>query len=264
MEVEDYLKIWSDCGIKSLDDYKDPIKYSKLRTYSDKFSSEKMDYRNFWIAQEKITGVDGICNCITNKNINNFDIREANKRNQDITECNGFMGWLKLVEMNLTMRNEPAKLMEIGSGYGSLRNHLEKREMDYEYIGFDVHSKFDGVVEVEGKDGCLSESQVDFYKNSFNIAYCVNVFQHLEKSQIEKYINQIHELLYDSRYAMFMAMFCISGTGLADQSYHYGQVIDLPSEWEVNSMIEDKFILTGRSYLPMKPFMVYNLLLEKQ
>lgn len=263
MEVEDYLKIWKDCGIESIEDYRDKKKFSMLKLYMDKFSKDSLNYKNFWKAQEVLTGIDGVCNCMEDKDIDNFDIESANRRNHNLAEMNGFVGWLKLIKWNLDMRDQKMRLMEIGPGYGVLRDYLKELDPTSEYLGFDVYPKCEDVIEVEGDDGCLTDRQVEFYKDSFNVAYSVNVFQHLYHDQVQKYIDQVYEMLYDGKYAIFMCMFVVAADGWAKKSSHYGQEIDLPTYWEVDDMVRGKFKVIGKSYMPAKPFTTYNLLMEK-
>ena len=265
MEVEDYVKLWKECGIDSLDTYQKNAGTLKERV--EEFKSGRINYKNFWKAQELVTGVDGVANCTKSNRLNyiddNHSKEQANSTNRKIAEYSGMNGWLKLLIDNIKIRNERVRVLEIGPGYGAFKEELDQLfpDGDYDYVGFDVYPKFDGVVEVMGTDGCLTDDQVEEYKNSFNIAYCFNVFQHLEFDQVKRYIDQIDQMLYDDKYAAFLGMFCVAGEGGVDESFHYGQKIKLPMKWEVDSFFQGK-TRVAKTEIYNRPFMMYNLYME--
>lgn len=237
--IEDYKRIWSGRGITDVRAYQSMgSELSKDDDFCSKF--EKINYKNFWKASHEFFGTDPIANN-TVKLKTDLDIRkieDANKHNWSIAHYSGVTGLMDLFFENAKSRNMHVNLAEIGSGYGSIFEFLKTKDSNlYDYTGFDLISRFDDVVEVEGEDGTLSDAQIEQFKNKFNLIYSFNVFQHLEKYQIEKYINQAYSLLDTKNFSSMILGVCIGG-----KSFHYGQRIDLPSIDEFYDMIKGKFI----------------------
>jgi cyclopropane fatty-acyl-phospholipid synthase-like methyltransferase len=175
-------------------------------------------------------------------------IADANKSNWSVAHMMGASGYLDLFFDNTVAKynkDKISKICEIGSGYGCLMNYLKNKP--YDYTGFDLIPRFEDVVEVMGEDGCLSDEQIDEYSGKFNLVYSFNVFQHLGKQQIAKYIEQSYQLLNKNEYSIMILGICLNS-----QSFHYGQVIQLPTEEEFDNMIEGKFrkVLTTKSHYP--------------
>jgi hypothetical protein len=237
--IEEFKKVWVEYGITNFETYK---QFRSELYNNEEFCSKfkKINYKNFWKASHEFFGTDPIANndvkLLTDLNIKK--IEDANKVNWSIAHYSGVSGLMDLFFMNAESRCIHTNIAEIGAGYGSIFEYLKTKDANtYDYTGFDLISRFDDCIEVEGEDGTLSDEQLQLYKNKFNLIYSFNVFQHLEKSQIEKYINQSYEILDTTNFSSMILGICIGG-----KTFHYGQTIELPTIDEFYKMIEGKFV----------------------
>ncbi len=246
MQVEEYIELWKNIGINNVDDYHRSLRDKTIwkPEFFDHFHPSKMNYKNFWKASDIHFGLDPVTN-FHNREKNNWTIikqvSSANTRNYKNIRNYGMENYLQgMTEYLLECRYVIPKLLEIGPGWGSLKDNFVDKNPDIEYVGFDLISRFPGVVEVEGDDGTLSDGQVDEWKGKFNMAFCSNVFQHLNKFQIKKYIDQVYSLLTDRYTTGFVAMFCLKRED-CPTSFHYGQIVELPTYGELLEMFRGKF-----------------------
>lgn len=235
-EIEEFKRVWSEYGIPNVKDYQEKAFHlSKDEEFVSKF--QKINYKNFWLAAHEFFGTDPIANnsrtLAIEKDIEK--IEGANRNNWSIANYMGIAGSFDLFFDNCKVRNIRPHIAEIGSGYGSIFEYLKTRD-NYDYTGFDLISRFDDVVEVEGEDGCLSDGQLHTFASKFTLIYSFNVFQHLEKFQIEKYINQAYTMLDKTKLSCFILGICLD-----TETFHYGQKIILPTSEEFHSMIDGKF-----------------------
>lgn len=252
MEVEDYINLWTGCGINSVEDYFKlrNDKDLRLKLYIDR---EKMNYRNFWKATDLHFSYDTVCNSSKSTIDKSFDpvssLKDCNAKNYGLFHMMGLDGWLDCVKYNLDVRKIEPNLLEIGPGWGAMVENYVCKYPNMKYTGFDVVSRFENVVEVEGENGTLSKEQLEKYRGSFNMAVCFNVFQHLYKDQISEYIGQVHELLTPNSYSAFVAQFCYQA-GDCKTTSHYGQVVELPTYEEIKEMLEGKFQIVNTAFMP--------------
>lgn len=251
--VEDYVNCWKSYGLNNVDDYHNSIR--RLWTdeeFCNKFKN--VNYKAFWQASHELFGTDPVANHDNRlgKDLDLNLIKTANHSNWNLAHYCGVSGTMDLFLENCRQKkiadSHPIEIAEIGAGYGSFMNYLSTKDPNlYNYTGFDLISRSDDVVEVEGDDGCLSDEQVDKYDGKFNMVYSFNVFQHLEIHQIEKYIQQSHRILKKNEYCGMVLGVCFDTT-----SFHYGQKIDLPTWQQFSDIIKGKFrpLSCYRSYQP--------------
>jgi hypothetical protein len=236
--IEDFKNAWISRGITDVRAYQ--AMGAELRKDYDFCSKfEKINYKNFWKASHEFFGTDPIANndCKLKTDLDITKIEDANKSNWSIAHYSGVTGLMDLFFVNAKSRNMKVNIAEIGSGYGSIFEFLKTKDPTaYKYTGFDLISRFEDSVEVDGEDGTLSEDQIKLYKNKFNLIYSFNVFQHLEKYQIAKYIDQSYTLLDKRNSSSMILGICFGG-----KTFHYGQIIDSPSIDEFYDMIGGKF-----------------------
>ncbi len=255
--VEDYIEVWKSFGLNSVKDYHSKVhELYKNDDFCEKFKT--VNYKNFWLAAHQHFGTDPIANHDSvlrglNTKLDLQIIEDANKSNWSIANASGVSGlfdnFFDNYSRNSRILYKKAQICELGSGYGSLFTYLNSKDPErklYDYQGFDLISRFDEVEEVSGEDGCLSEEQVSSYENKFNMVYSFNVFQHLEKHQIQKYIDQTYRILNKNEFCSF-----ILGVSLDINTFHYGQVINLPNFQELFDMLGGRFVANScfRSYV---------------
>lgn len=245
-QIEEYKRLWTEHGITNIEEYnKLAPTLCRNKEFCEHFKN--LDYKSFWNASHDFFGTDPICNNSSKLSID-LDLQKiehANKLNWSIAHYCGVMGMFDLFFMNCKARGIVPHIGEIGAGYGCIFEYLKTKDpTSYNYTGFDIIPRFDDVVEV-GDDGCFTGEQVKTYESKFNLMYSFNVFQHLEKHQIENYINHSFTMLDKSNLSSMILGICLDKS-----TFHYGQVVELPTTDEFHQMIEGKFeiLSTYRSF----------------
>lgn len=257
MEVEEYIETWKSRGIDSLKTYFDMMvnrEFADDVEFTSKFSKDKINYSNFWKASDIYFGFDPVCSSVeTASKRPSFDpkhcVEGCNDANYGLFHMYGMDGWMDCVKYNLEKRKRSFKILEIGPGWGAFKTNYVDKIPGTEYVGFDVVPRFDGAVQVMGKDGTLTDQQVDEYAGRFTAAVRFNVFQHLHKDQIERYLGQIHKMLVTHEYCGTVLQFCYSNT-MQKQTFHYGQIVDLPTYDEIMDMLKGKFKVVFEARYP--------------
>lgn len=252
MNIEDIIELWKSVGWNNEKDYfasfKDPEKMKVVfPLLQEKLNPDIINPKVFWKATDIHFGFDTVANTQRKtethssffKDIKTF--KDANDQNHRLVHWLGVTGYLDWIKYNAEYKFKKLKIGEVGCGYGSLKENYVNDTM--EYIGFDVIPRFDGVVEIEGENGTFSENQIEQYKGKFNLIYSFNVFQHLSKKQIEKYIEQFAYIL--PKNTNLILGYVRSPNGI---TYHYGQVIELFTENEfINILIKNGFAICAQS-----------------
>jgi 2-polyprenyl-3-methyl-5-hydroxy-6-metoxy-1,4-benzoquinol methylase len=115
-------------------------------------------------------------------------------------------------------------ILEIGAGYGNIRDYMKARLPLAKYVAVDVNPKIPEAVQAKA-DGTLPDELKEAGKYSHIISS--NVFQHLSQNQQFSYIRDAYTLLKSGG----MFSFTFSKSVLHNDSViHYGQVILLPPE----------------------------------
>lgn len=245
MNKQEIIDLWKEYDIDSVEKYKDFLNRKKvdekefariLNILSEKLNYDSINPKEFWLACDEVFGIDPVCNIVVdsantknkdlNSLINNIDF--ANTTNLKIPKQCGMLGLFDLDYENTCFyrNNERCKVGEIGTGLGCFKKYVEQHYPKVDYFGFDVVSRVEGCTELE--NGCFSDDYVEQNKETFDVFYSCNVFQHISIKSTEKYFEQVSKLLKKSGY------FLCSGVSSANKhSLHYGQVIKCLSFNEV-------------------------------
>ena len=253
MKSSDIINLWKTIGWNTTKDYHDACITETF--VIDDLCASKVDSQEFWLAAQQHFLTDPVSN--SRKHKTPFDIKQANKANHELSIHLGMIGQLDMARLKVKYKFGEPIIAEIGCGYGSFHQHYITPN-NIKYTGFDVVTRFEGSVKIEGRDGTFSDSQVEHYREQHNIFYSANVFQHLSPLQIAKYLRQIYEMLPYGGYANVMYVHD------TDATFHYGQKIDVLSEAAFLSLIEEigyRLVSSTKSYSgELKPF---SLLIEK-
>ena len=90
--------------------------------------------------------------------------------------------------------HERLKILEIGPGYGSIKNYVETHTA-YSYIGVDVVPRIPEVVETT-PEGFITYALVAENRSLMSYVVSSNVFQHLSARQRTRYYRDAHALLH--------------------------------------------------------------------
>ena len=86
-------------------------------------------------------------------------------------------------------RSYPFNVLDIGAGFGMLKNELKNYAPLTTYTGVDVHPKFDDCIKVVD---CILPPEIMAKK--FEFVFAVNVFQHLSIRQRRTYYEQVAKI----------------------------------------------------------------------
>lgn len=181
-------------------------------------SPEHVDNRAFWkIIDEKfnhsVMGKGGLPGPLKEK-----DIPLINRRNLFLAHQTGVLACVPLVRSE-TEHN----VLEIGSGYGNVRDYVKGCIPFANYIGVDVNPKIPEAVEAN-PDGTMPSVVKD---REYDHIICTNVFQHLTRGQVMSYISNSYGLLRKG--GMFSFNFSPAKV-VNDCVVHYGQITLLPDK----------------------------------
>jgi len=226
MNKNKIIDLWKQAGWNNVADYHNDISVKSCRAleYQDLtnlLNPCKVSPKTFWKATDEWFKTDTVCNTLLNKDKND-SISKANFENNKIALYSGLLGLVEWGIANCNFRFGATSIGEIGCGYGSFYEHFAK-DRTIRYVGFDVVKRFDKCVEVKGRDGTFTKTQIKEYKNKINLFYSCNVFQHLVPNIIEKYIKQAYEILPVGGVAVFAYINAPEPT----ISFHYGQIVDI-------------------------------------
>lgn len=157
-----------------------------------KLNPDDIDNKAFWEVAEEIFSTDAVSNC---QFTTPRSKREAARRNLALYKVDGFIGWLECME------DANKKILEIGPGYGTLRQWIDVNTK-YEYYGVDVYPKIDEIDESEtnGLMGQVTKSR------KYDVVISENVFQHLSVNQRRAYYRDVSEILTPNGYFMVSQM----------------------------------------------------------
>jgi hypothetical protein len=240
MNKEDIIELWKSCELNGLGDYVYYMSTDKHEKYYDllkeKLDPDKINPKEFWKATDIHFGIDTVCNTTNrDKRLEDVDsIISANKANHALSVGTGMMGFMEVVRDNCNSKFGHTSIAEIGCGFGAFKEHGAK-STDI-YYGFDIIPRYDWVIELEGETGCFSDDQMKTFSGMFNVVYTMNVFQHLSKKQVEKYVEQVYELLPLGGYLAMGYAF----NKTHPSTYHYGQVVELFPIEELRRMVNNK------------------------
>lgn len=214
------IDAWKLLGWESVQDYCNFLSNGtcKREMFEDKFHPSNVNIKDFWKATDEVFSTDTVANC-TFTDSKPYSITEANLKNHRIPLYLGLLGGMSFAEFNSKHKFNRVAIAEIGCGYGSFKENYIR---DQKYTGFDIIPRSPDVIELSD-DGCFTQQQVEMYKEEFTIFYSCNVFQHLSKQQIVKYLEQVHEMLPIGGYFVFSYV----KQPQCGYTFHYGQMIDI-------------------------------------
>ena len=91
----------------------------------------------------------------------------------------------------LINNNPNSKILEIGPGFGCIKNYIDEKYNIKNYYAIDIcpHFKFERLYKCDGKNIPIE------IPNPFDIVYSINVFQHLTREQKSSYYKQVDIIL---------------------------------------------------------------------
>lgn len=158
----------------------------------DKLSPDAVDCRAFWKACDDLFGTDPVFNETVAPEVGRLpyvieSTMDVNRMNLLLAKSLGITAFL---EENARAR---LKVLEIGPGYGSLKNFVETHT-NHVYVGVDVVPRLAGVLQTAA-DGLLPRDLVSRERGHFTYVVATNVFQHLSATQRSAYVDDIKTLL---------------------------------------------------------------------
>jgi hypothetical protein len=195
-------------------------------------SPDEVDCHAFWRVCDELFGTDPVCNVTVPPEVGRlpFEVTtpmDANRMNLRLARSLGVTSFLD------ENAHERVKTLEIGPGFGSLKNYIETRT-NHVYTGVDVVPRVPGVLAAT-HDGLLPRDLVEEEQGAFSYAIASNVFQHLSSRQRTQYYEDIQALLHEGALFIFNLLIDTGklpahtrdrkGQAWAD---HYGQYTPIP------------------------------------
>ena len=171
------------------------------------------------------------------------------KTHDDVNRQNLSLAWsLNALSFVMLFKDEVgAPILDIGAGYGMLKEFVEKNTR-LKYYGVDVYPKVEGVLQV-GCDGSTLPPPIA--NMIFALVVSVNVFQHLSIKQRRHYYEQISRILHpeglftvtistDNKNPNMRKPFVCAENGKGYMC-HYGQYVECQSYPEVIADLSKHF-----------------------
>lgn len=187
----------NELGFHNLRDYQKWIEevrptISPNQELVDRLSPDNVDCRDFWKVCDELFGMDPVYNDTLQPKVGvvPFPIEtttDANRMNLRLAKCLGITAFL---DENASAR---LKTLEIGPGFGSLKNYIETHTMHI-YQGIDVYPRLPGVLQTTA-EGLIPEDFLRREQGQYAYVVSSNVFQHLSSRQRSKYYKDSHMLL---------------------------------------------------------------------
>lgn len=207
MKKYDEIKriLTEDFGFVDLDAYKKWVAnvrptLSLTPDLIQRLSPDDVDCRDFWKVCDELFGYDPVCNVVCQPAVGSLPYpietpMDANRMNLRLAKS---LGILAFIDENA---HERLKFLEIGSGYGSIKNYIETRTA-YVYTGVDAAPRIPGVVQTTGQ-GFIPAAILDSESGRYSYVVSSNVFQHLSAKQRSRYYQDAHALLHDRGLFLF-------------------------------------------------------------
>jgi hypothetical protein len=197
-----------------------------------RLSPDVVDCRAFWKVCDDLFGVDPVCNVALAPEVGRLPYPvetaiDANRMNLQLAKSFGITSFL---EENAQRR---LKVLEIGVGYGSLKNFVETCT-NHVYIGVDAVPRVPGVLETT-REGLLPRELLEEAVGTLSYVISTNVFQHLSAKQRATYVDDARVLLHEGGLLIFnltvdtakVPAYARDAEGNA-WAVHYGQYTPIP------------------------------------
>jgi hypothetical protein len=259
-----------DLGFRDLEAYTKWIKdvrptLSLTPARIEKLSPDVVDCRDFWKVCDELFGSDPVCNVAIAPEVGRLPHpietpMDANRMNLRLAKS---LGVTPFLEENAHQR---LKTLEIGPGYGALKNFIETHTRHI-YTGVDVVPRVPGVLQATA-DGVMPPELVEEEANSYSYVVSSNVFQHFSARQRTKYIEDSHELLHLDGLFIFNVLVDTGkaqryardkkGTAWAD---HYGQYTPIPKGGALYDQLSQSFDIL---YVTQRYDGLFNFVCQKR
>jgi|SRR5579859_1059162 len=198
----------------------------------DKLSPDVVDCRDFWKVCDELFGSDPVANVALAPEVGRLPYpietpMDANRMNLRLAKS---MGVTAFLDENAHQR---VRTLEIGPGYGSLKNYIETHT-NHLYTGVDVVPRIPGVIQATA-EGLLPNDVVEEGQNTCSYVIATNVFQHFSHKQRVKHFEDAEALLHQNGLFIFNLTVDTGkapsysrdrkGNAWAD---HYGQYTPIP------------------------------------
>lgn len=130
-------------------------------------------------------------------------VRDKNLRNKHQLHKESLKIHRPILDYILPQLDKNFKMLEIGPGYGSVRNFVKRKYGLNNYYAIDINPLY----KCEKLFKCDGKSIPDNIPNELDLIYSVNVFQHLSLKQRNSYFEQIYKKLKPGGIFIF-CMFC--------------------------------------------------------
>ena len=210
-----------------------------------------IDNRDFWRVAEEIFDTDPVANCQYGTPLS---IMSGNRRNLLYAHTSGIIGYLEYLKYLMPR----ARVLEIGAGYGSLRNWVEVNTQ-FEYHGVDVYPKLRDI-EPTAPSGFMTEATK---LRQFDAVVSSNVFQHLSVNQRRTYYRDIHTVLAPDGFFFFNVT---TDTYAPDSPFrdgqgrmwmrHYGQFTEIQKAEDIRKDLTPYFYYINENGNYARGFMV--------
>ena len=159
---------------------------------------------------------------------------------------------------------ERLKTLEIGPGFGSLKNFIESHTA-HVYLGVDVFPRIPGVLDATA-EGFIPQSLIEQERNLLGYVVASNVFQHMSARQRTRHFRDAHALLRKGGLFIFNTIVDSAKSTMRDKRGnawcdHYGQYTLLPKLHDLYEEVSSKF---GILYVTQRYDGVFNFVCQKQ
>lgn len=207
----------------------------------DLLSPDNINCRDFWLVCDNLFGTDPVCN-VSIKRYHSYrealGITYANRHNLWLAETFNFLLYLREFSFN-----PQHVLVEIGSGYGSLKGWVEANTK-FQYFGFDVVPRLPDIQSLT--DQGTFPDNIHKLDDRVNYVVSSNVFQHLSEKQRLSYFDDAQKLLVPGGLFMFNG-FIDKGADYPSRTaagkiycVHYGQLTPYMTEEWVRTELEKR------------------------